>query len=292
MSAALRTLLLTAATLCCFAANSILTRIGLRDGGTDPLAFAAIRVAAGALMLVLLLGLRRRAAPRLLAGDWGSAMALVLYMAAFSAAYRLMPAGVGALVLFAVVQVTMIGSGLVIGERPRIAEWLGVLISFAGLLVFLAPGLERPPLAGSLLMIAAGVGWAAYSLRGRRPPEAGRGPADPLAATAGNFLRSLPLIALPWLAFGGVQIEPLGLVCALASGAIASGLGYALWYSVLPALTALRASLLQLTAPLLVTVYGLLFLGERATPSLLLGGSLIVGGLALATLYRSAPRSR
>lgn len=213
-------------------------------------------------------------------------------MAAFSAAYRLVPAGVGALVLFGVVQITMIGSGLVIGERPRIAEWLGVAISFAGLLMFLAPGLERPPLPGSLLMIAAGLGWAAYSLRGRRRPAAGTGPADPLAATAGNFLRSLPLIVLPWLAFGGAQIEPLGLACALASGAIASGLGYALWYAVLPALTALRASLVQLAVPLLVTLYGLLFLGERATLSLLLGGGLIVGGLALATLYRSAPRSR
>ena len=280
MSAALRTVLLTVLTLCCFAANSILTRVGLRDGGMDGLAFALIRIAAGAAMLALLLS-RRGTGLRRLAGDWPSALALVIYATAFSVAYRSIPSGTGALILFGAVQVTMIGSGVVSGERPPLPEWCGVVVSISGLLVFLLPGLQRPPLAGSLLMLAAGIGWAAYSLRGR-------GNGDPLAATAGNFVRALPLTLLPWLVFGGFEITTRGLLCALASGALASGLGYALWYTVLPGLSALRASAVQLAAPMLVTVFGVLFLGEPLTLRLVAGSALILGGLALATLYRVA----
>lgn len=286
MSAALRTVLLTVLTLCCFAANSILTRVGLRDGGMDGLAFALIRIAAGAAMLVLLLS-RRGTGLRRLAGDWPSALALVIYATAFSVAYRSIPSGTGALILFGAVQVTMIGSGVANGERPPWPEGCGVLVSISGLLVFLLPGLQRPPLAGSLLMLAAGIGWAAYSLRGR-------GNRDPLAATAGNFVRALPLTLLPWPVFGGFEINTRGLLCALASGALASGLGYALWYTVLPALSALRASAVQLAAPMLVTVFGVLFLGEPLSLRLVAGSALILGGLALATLYRvrrvTAPR--
>lgn len=279
MNPALRTAGLTALTLCFFAANSILTRVALRDGDMDGLAFAVIRIAAGALMLVLLLS-RRAGGSRALAGNWPSALALVVYAAAFSLAYRSIPSGTGALILFGAVQVSMIGSGLVQGERPPWQEWLGVLVSVGGLLVFLLPGLQRPPLAGSLLMLAAGIGWAAYSLRGRSNRDA-------LAATAGNFVRALPLALLPWLLFGDLALHPRGVLCAVASGALASGLGYALWYTVLPALTALRASLVQLAAPMLVTVFGVLFLGEPMTLRLLLGSALILGGLATATLYRA-----
>lgn len=279
MSPALRTALLTALTLCCFAANSILTRLALRGDGMDGLAFSVIRIAAGALMLALLLS-RRLTGRRALAGDWPSALALVVYAAAFSVAYRSIPSGTGALILFGVVQVTMIGTGLVQGERAPWQVWLGVLLSVAGLLVFLLPGLQRPPLAGSLLMLAAGIGWAVYSLRGR-------GNRDPLAATAGNFVRALPLALLPWLLVGEWTLDARGVACAIASGALASGLGYALWYTVLPALTALRASLVQLAVPLLVSAFGVLFLDEAAGARLLAGSALIVGGLALATLYRA-----
>ncbi|WP_293368159.1 DMT family transporter [Nevskia sp.] len=279
MSAALRIALLTALTLCCFAANSILTRVALRDGGMDGLAFAVIRVASGALMLLFLLS-RRGEGRRALAGDWPSALALVIYAAAFSVAYLSIPSGTGALILFGSVQVTMIGAGLIQGERPPWQEWGGVLVSMSGLLVFLLPGLQRPPLAGSVLMLAAGMAWAAYSLRGR-------GNRDPLAATAGNFVRGLPLVLVPWVLFGSVEMNPVGVACALASGALASGLGYALWYTVLPMLTALRASLVQLAVPVLVTVFGVLFLGEPLGLRLLTGMAMIVGGLAMATLYRA-----
>lgn len=277
----LRIALLTAITLVAFAANSIFARVALRDGGMDPLAFTAIRIAAGALMLALLL--KRSGRP--FAGDWPSAAALVVYAAAFSVAYVSIPAGTGALLLFGVVQATMIGSGLVQGDRPPWQEWGGVLISFSGLLLFLLPGLSRPPLTGSLLMIAAGIGWAVYSLRGR-------GNRDPLAATAGNFLRGLPLALLPWLLVGKPEVNEIGIACALASGALASGMGYALWYTVLPGLTALRASLVQLAVPLLVAVIGILFLGEALSLRLLAGAALILGGLALATLYRPLRAAR
>ena len=281
MSAALRIALLTLLALSAFAANSILARVALRDGAMDPLAFTALRIASGALMLAILLKLRRRP----FAGDWPSAVALVAYAAAFSVAYLSIPAGAGALLLFGAVQVTMIGTGLIQGDRPPWQEWGGVLVSFSGLLLFLLPGLGRPPLAGSLLMIAAGIAWAVYSLRGRRKSDR---PNDPLAATAGNFLRGLPLAVLPWLVFGGTQWNPLGVACALASGALASGLGYAVWYTVLPQLTALRASLVQLAVPVLVAAIGIVFLGEPASLRLLAGAALILGGLALATLYRPA----
>lgn len=277
----LRIALLTAITLVAFAANSIFARVALRDGGMDPLAFTAIRIASGALMLALLL--KRSGRP--FAGDWPSATALVVYAAAFSVAYVSIPAGTGALLLFGVVQATMIGSGLLSGERPPWQEWGGVLISFSGLLLFLLPGLSRPPLIGSLLMIAAGIGWAVYSLRGR-------GNRDPLAATAGNFLRGLPLALLPWLLVGKPEVNEIGIACALASGALASGMGYALWYTVLPGLTALRASLVQLAVPLLVAVIGILFLGEALSLRLLAGAALILGGLALATLYRPLRAAR
>ncbi len=279
MSTALRLVLLTALALFAFAANSILARIALRDGGIDPLAFTVLRIASGALMLALLL--KRRGRP--LTGDWPSATALVVYAATFSVAYVSIPAGTGALLLFGAVQLTMIGTGLVQGARPPWPEWAGLLLAFAGLLLFLLPGLARPPLAGSLLMLAAGVAWAIYSLRGRR----GAGPAgDPLAATAGNFLRGLPLALLPWIGFGEARWNPSGVACALASGALASGLGYAVWYTVLPGLTSMRASLVQLAVPLLVAVLGIVLLGESPSLRLLAAAVLILGGLLLATLYR------
>lgn len=283
MSQVLQLALLTALALGAFAANSILARVALRDGAMDPLLFTALRIAAGAAMLAVLLGLRGQRRRPFFAGDWYSATALVVYAAAFSVAYVSIPAGAGALLLFGAVQVTMIGTGVIQGDRPPWQEWGGVLISFGGLLLFLLPGLSRPPLGGSLLMLAAGIAWAAYSLRGRRRSAL---PNDPLAATAGNFLRGLPLAVLPCLWFGAGSWNARGVACALASGALASGLGYAVWYSVLPGLSALRASLVQLAVPVLVAAIGIAFLGEPATWRLLAGALLILGGLALATLFK------
>lgn len=279
MNPALRTVALTLLALAAFAANSIFARVALRDGTMDPLAFTALRIASGALVLALLLRWRGRA----LAGDWPSAAALVVYAAGFSVAYVSIPAGIGALMLFGAVQITMIAVGLANGERPHRHEWIGEAISVAGLVGLLLPGASRPPLSGSVLMIAAGIAWAIYSLRGRRNR-------DPLAATAGNFVRGLPLALLPWLALHDSRWTPVGIACAMASGALASGLGYAVWYTVLPGLTALRASIVQIAVPLVVAVIGIAFLGEPMSWRLGTCAILILGGLALAMLYQPVRR--
>ena len=273
-------LLLTLLALSGFAANSVLCRIALRDGFIDPGPFTAIRIGSGAAMLALLL----RWQGRPVAGDWPSASALMVYAAGFSLAYVSLPAGTGALLLFGAVQLTMIGTGLVRGERPHWNEWTGEAISLLGLLALLAPGLTAPPLQGALLMIAAGIAWGAYSLRGRRSQDA-------LAATAGNFLRAVPLALALLLVDTRTKAAPAGVLLAVLSGALASGLGYALWYRVLPALSAVRAGLVQLSVPVLVAAIGLLFLGEQASLRLAVCALLILGGLALATLYRP-PRRR
>ena len=281
MSAAtpLRVALLTLLALACFAANSVLCRLALRDGLMDPASFTAVRIVSGALVLAVILRLRGKR----FGGNWLSASALMLYAIAFSFAYVSIPAGIGALLLFGAVQVTMIGTGLVNGERPFWNEWTGEAISLVGLVALLWPGLSAPPLAGALLMLVAGMAWACYSLRGRRN-------ADSTAATAGNFLRAAPMaLVIAALTVSRGQPSTLstpGLLYALLSGGVASGLGYVLWYTVLPSLTAIRAGLVQLAVPVLVAAIGLLFLDEHASPRLIVCAVLILGGLALATLYR------
>lgn len=275
----LRVALLTVLALVGFAANSVLCRLALRDGSMDPASFTAVRIVSGAAMLALILRLRGKR----FAGDWASAIAIMVYALGFSFAYVSLPAGIGALLLFGAVQVTMIGTGLIRGERPYWHEWTGEGISLIGLVALLWPGLSAPPLHGAVLMIAAGMAWAFYSLRGRRNT-------DPIAATAGNFLRAAPIALAASALASLLDLPPRasmpGLVCALLSGALASGLGYAVWYTALPALTAIRAGLVQLAVPVLVAAIGLLFLGERASLRLAICALLILGGLALATLYR------
>lgn len=278
---ALRVALLTLLALAGFSANSVLGRLALRDGLMDPSSYNGVRIVSGAAMLVLILRLRGKR----LGGDWLSAAALMAYAVAFSFAYVSIPAGIGALLLFGAVQITMIGTGLVNGERPYWHEWLGEAISLVGLVALLRPGLSAPPLAGALLMIVAGIAWAIYSLRGRRNT-------DSTAATAGNFLRAAPLAAVIAFANPEPQLSAPGIVYALMSGALASGLGYALWYTVLPSLTAMRAGLVQLAVPVLVALVGILFLGEAATLRLGICAALILGGLALATLYRRPDSGR
>ncbi|GAC1632543.1 MAG: DMT family transporter [Nevskia sp.] len=283
-ASALRVTLLTLLALAGFASNSVLCRLALRDGLMDPASFTGLRIVSGAVVLALILKLRGRR----FGGDWISALALMIYAIGFSFAYVSIPAGIGALLLFGAVQVTMIGTGLVNGERPYWHEWTGEAISLAGLVALLWPGLSAPPLQGALLMLAAGIAWACYSLRGRCNT-------DSTAATAGNFLRAAPIaLAIAGLAAGlglPAKVSLPGLVYALLSGAFASGLGYAVWYTVLPSLSAIRAGLVQLAVPVLVAAIGLLFLGEQASPRLLICALLILGGLALATLYRR-PASR
>lgn len=275
-----KTILATVAALVGFAANSILCRMALAARSIDAWSFTCVRLGGGAVMLYLVarvVGVRRGARSE---GNWGSAFALFTYAAAFSLAYLRLSAGVGALVLFASVQSTMFGWSIKSGERPTAVEWVGLAIALAGLMVLTLPGAVAPDPIGFLLMMLAGIAWGAYSLRGRVSRS-------PLAATADNFVRSAPMaLAGLLIGFSGVHVAPRGVWLALASGAVASGLGYSLWYLALPGLTATRAALVQLVVPVLATVAGIVVLGESLTLRLVVAGIMILGGVGVAVLLR------
>jgi drug/metabolite transporter (DMT)-like permease len=281
-----RTVALTALALAAFAGNSLLCRAALRDTPIDAATFTAIRIASGALTLWLIV--RFRGSPARRDGDWPSAVALFVYAAAFSFAYLSLTAATGALLLFGAVQATMIGTGLSRGEKLSTTQWLGLLVAAAGLLGLLLPGLTAPPLGGALLMMAAGVAWGVYSLRGRMPVMAA---VDPTLTTAGNFARAAPLaIALPGFALlwapEVVRYDTAGAGYALASGAVTSGLGYAIWYAALKGLRATSAATVQLSVPVLTALAGVVLLAEPLTPRVVLASVAVLGGIALVVLRR------
>jgi drug/metabolite transporter (DMT)-like permease len=272
----LRTAALAAAALAGFAANSILCRMALQPGLADAASFTTIRLVSGALVLLALH--RATTAARLAdpAGNWPSAAALFAYAAAFSFAYLRIGAGTGALLLFGAVQATMLAWAVRAGERLGVAEWLGLVAALGGLGALVRPGLTAPDPAGAALMIAAGIAWGVYSLRGR-------GTSNPLAITASNFARTVPFtLALSLLAAGRVHVTRDGALLAVASGALASGVGYSLWYAALRGLTATRAAIVQLSVPVLAAAGGVLLLGERLSARLVLAGIAILAGVALA----------
>ncbi len=259
-----------------FAANSLLCRLALRGGGIDAASFTTIRIASGALVLWVIA--RMRDGTMTSAGSWSSAAALFGYAAAFSFAYVELPAAVGALILFCAVQVTMIGTGLVRGERLRLSEWLGLALAVGGLLMLTAPGLTAPDLVGSMQMVVAGVTWGIYSLRGQRA-------GSPVAENAGNFLKALPL-ALIFVAVAppDLFVTPRGLLLAVVAGSITSGLAYAAWYAALPRLTAWRASIVQLSVPVATALAATVLLDERLTLRLIAAGVAIIGGVLLSVV--------
>lgn len=284
-----RTTALTAVTMLAFAGNSLLCREALGRGAIDAVSFTTLRVLSGAALLSLLtrwLEPPPTEAPPPAAGSWASGAALYGYAIAFSLAYVSLEAGTGALVLFAFVQVTMIAAGLRGGERPGTMQWLGLASALGGLAYLLAPGASAPPPLGAGLMALAGVAWGAYSLRGR-------GAVRPVAATAGNFARAAPLAVVGTvvgLAVTDARVSGYGAGLAVASGALASGLGYALWYRALRGHTATTAAVVQLSVPVLAAAGGVLLLGERPTLRLALAAALVLGGVAAVMLgRRSAP---
>jgi drug/metabolite transporter (DMT)-like permease len=280
-----RLALLTVLALLAFAGNSLLCRLALRGGGIDAASFTGIRLASGALALALLDALRRQRVRAndgdgdvVARGDWASAFALFAYAAAFSFAYLGLSAATGALLLFGAVQLTMLGRAFALGERLQARQWLGLVGASAGLLVLLLPGLQAPPALNAALMLAAGVAWGVYSLRGR-------GSRDPLGTTAGNFLRTLPLAAaLLALGWNNAHVDTRGLLAALASGALASGVGYALWYAALPSLRASTAGIVQLSVPVIAALGGIVLLAEPVGWRFALAAALTLGGIGLATL--------
>ena len=272
---------MTLVTMMAFATNSLLCRQALRHTAIDAASFTLIRVVSGAVVLALLIRLRRQRAGG--SGNWGSTLALLGYAAAFSFAYRSLPAGTGALLLFGAVQVTMISRGLIVGERLRPAQSAGLALALAGLVALLLPGISAPEPLGAILMISAGVAWGLYSLRGRAESDA-------LGANAGNFLRAIPLAGLIVLAVpligGDLSLDRLGLTYAVLSGGVASGLGYALWYAVLPALSATFASTIQLSVPVITALAGAVVLGEALTFRLAASSAAVLGGIALVIVRR------
>ncbi|OMG73225.1 DMT family transporter [Burkholderia ubonensis] len=285
---AARTVLLTAAAMLAFASNSLLCRLALRDAQIDAASFGSLRLVSGALMLTIVVRAGAgRPPPR---ADWLAAAMLFAYVACFSFAYLSVSAATGALILFGAVQLTMFAAGLHAGERFTAPGWVGMAAAVAGLLYLVSPGVSAPTPGGVVLMSAAGVAWGVYSLRGR-------GLADPLAATAGNFLRAAPMALALSVAFAG-RFHPTtrGALLAVASGALTSGIGYVIWYAALKHLTAMRAAAVQLSVPPIAACGAVLFLAERPTWRLAIASAAILGGIALVLASRAhgktAPRTR
>lgn len=270
----LRTVALTVVAMLAFAANSILCRLALAQGAIDPASFTLVRIASGVATLWLILVISGRAGA--VGGSWRAGFALFAYAAAFSFAYISLSAGAGALLLFGAVQATMVTTGLARGERLAPMQWLGFAAALGGLAALLAPGVSAPPLVGACLMLSSGVAWGAYSLLGR-------GATDPLAATGGNFLRALPMAValLAIAAIAGLKGDATGIAYAILSGAVASGLGYSIWYAALPGLSQAQGASVQLSVPVITAIAGTLMIGEAITPRLALSSLAILGGIGL-----------
>ena len=274
-----RTVLLTVTAMIAFAANSLLCRMALGQEMIDAASFTTIRIVAGAVTLVLIVSLRGRTTN--FVPNWPGVAALFCYMVFFSFAYLSLTAGTGALLLFGAVQLTMFASALRSGERFSVISWAGLCAAFAGLVYLVAPGVTAPEPTGALLMVTAGVAWGVYSLIGRKAER-------PLLATTANFLYSVPFaIGLSLLFLGGADASVPGVVLAVLSGSLASGLGYAIWYAVLPRLTAGRAATVQLSVPVIAALGGVLFLSEQITLRIIVASSLTIGGIWLVLAQRS-----
>ena len=270
---------LTSLAMIAFACNSLLCRVALKHTGIDAASFTTIRLISGAIMLWLIVQISRGTQTG--RGSWLSAFALFVYAAGFSFAYVSLPASTGALLLFGAVQATMIGHGIWAGEHLRRLQLVGLVLALGGLVGLLSPGLSAPPLLGSSLMLSAGVAWGVYSLRGK-------GAGDATRVTAGNFLRAVPMAAaLSLLMHASISLEYAGsldyagMLYAVASGAVASGTGYAIWYTVLPALKTTSAATVQLSVPIIAAIGGMVFLDESASVRLVLASVAILGGIAL-----------
>ena len=276
-----RTIFLTILAMLAFAANSLLCRQALGQGLIDAASFATLRILSGALVLGVFMWPAWRKRGRAPLNQWG-VITLFFYMVFFSFAYRSLGAATGALILFGAVQLTMFLTALKGGERFPPLAWMGLALAAGGLVYLVLPGATAPDLTGALLMTVAGVSWGAYSLLGRHVP-------DPLEATANNFLVSVPLALLVSMAFmGEMQVTRDGALLAVASGALASGLGYVVWYAALRGLTASRAATVQLSVPAIAALGGVLFLAEDITVRLLVSSAATLGGIALVLAQRAS----
>ena len=278
------TISFTCFALVAFAANSLLCRLALGNASIDAASFTAIRLLSGALVLVLLVGLKNKRQAKASSfysmGSWWGALYLFLYAAGFSFAYLSLDTGTGALILFACVQFAMLAFAFIQGERLALSAWFAVLVSFSGLLYLFLPGASTPSLIGFILMAVSGLAWAGYSILGKTSHDA-------LAATCGNFVRCLPLVLVLLVVFRSqLELTLVGCFLACIAGAITSGLGYALWYRALAGLSVSMASLLQLSVPILAALAGLIFIGELLSQRLIISSLLVLGGIALLIVFK------
>ena len=276
--------LLTTFALTAFAFNSILCRLALGTEAIDASSFTAIRLFSGAITLLIILSVSsKNKTDDLKRGNWLSAFFLFGYAICFSFAYIGLTTATGALILFGMVQATMIVSAIIQGERPNLFEWFGLVLALAGLVYLVFPGLESPPFLSSVLMALAGIAWGFYTLRGK-------GSENPLADTAGNFFRAIPFVILASLPFiYKIDLSPKGILFAVLSGAIASGIGYSVWYAALKYHTATRAAILQLAVPVIAAVGALALLSEIISMRLVVASGLILGGISLVIFVKKNP---
>ena len=274
----IRTIGMTALAMVAFAGNSVLCRMALGAGVIDAASFATVRIASGGLVLALLLLWRRRRPAR---AEWRTVAGLFAYVAFFSFAYMTLTTGTGALILFGAVQLTMFGVALRAGDRFSGASWAGLILAFGGLVYLVSPGLTAPDPLGATLMAIAGIAWGAYSLLGR-------GTADPLAATASNFIFCIPLVALVSLVFlQDLHLTTQGVLLAILSGGVTSGIGYAIWYEALKGLSAMQAATVQLSVPAIAAIGGVWLLAESVTLRLVLASLATLGGVWIVLTQRA-----
>ena len=282
----MKVILLTALALTAFAANAVLCRLALDSGAIDPTSFTTIRLLSGAFVLALIFQFTKQSEgvskPQ---GSWISAINLTLYAITFSFGYLSVSSGTGALILFGAVQVTMLLAALKSGEKMKIHQWGGFAIAVAGLIYLVSPGVSAPDMKGAILMIISGITWAFYSL-------AGKSATTPIAMTAGNFLRAA-LLSLPIAIFflDSQNYNQTGVILALTSGIITSGIAYIIWYRALALLSTTKAAILQLLVPPLASLGGVLFISEQFTTRLLIASILILGGVILSVLNGKASQS-
>lgn len=278
----MKTLLYTSFALIAFAANSVLCRLALGEEVIDAASFTAIRLLSGILVLIFILKLSQSNTPLASSGSWSAGLKLFIYAIAFSYAYLGLDTGMGALILFASVQITMILIGLLSGSRFHFVEWIGALIAFGGFVYLVLPGISAPPLFEFALMSIAGLAWGLYTL-------AGKGSKNPLADTASNFTRTLPLVAvLIALTFQSAELSSKGLLLAVLSGGLASGVGYSVWYLALRSLSEIQAAVLQLSVPVIAGLGGVVLASEVLSLRLVLASVLILGGVLIVIIGKRA----
>ncbi len=276
---------LTVLALVAFAGTSVLCRLALADSSIDAASFPPVRLVSGAIALLIILGVTNRGTRPASYGSWMSAAMLFLYAACFSFAYISLDTGIGALILFGMVQATMVAGALMAGDRPTVAEWIGWLLAIGGFVYLVSPGLTAPSPGGSALMAIAGIAWGIYSLRGRNESFA-------LAGTTYNFVRSVPLVLIvSAFSLQDLHLTTNGVVLAILSGTITSGVGYAVWYTALQSISSMQAAMVQLSVPVLAAAGGILLLSESISLRLFVSSLLILGGIFLAIFGKTKLRN-